>query len=483
MNRRTIASLLGTLLAVLALAMATSVVPAWLYGEMRTVGAFAIACTMTLAAGGALWGWGRGGDPSVGIGRREALVVVSASWVLIGVFGALPYLLDGAVTHPADAFFETVAGFTTTGSTILTDIEGLSYGLHWWRCMTHWLGGMGIVVLFIAIFPQLGVGAKHLFKSEVPGPITEGLKPKIKETASVLWKIYVGLTAIEAVLLWTAGMTPFDAIVHSFSTMATGGFSTKNGSLADFDSATIDGIVTVFMFLAGINFALYFVALRGNLSAIWRDTEFRVYLGLVVVSTVAIMINLGSTYPSLGKSLQYAGFQVVSVITTTGFGTANFDAWPPFSKALLVLLMFSGGMAGSTAGGMKVSRLIVVLKAASNEVYLTFRPQAVRAVRVGRSVMPEAITRSVVGFFVLFLFTFAAATLIMAALGLDVVTASTSVIATLGNIGPGLNRVGSIENFGFIPASGKVVLSVCMILGRLELYTVLVLLVPDFWRR
>jgi trk system potassium uptake protein TrkH len=309
------------------------------------------------------------------------------------------------------------------------------------------------------------------------------LKPKIKETASLLWKIYVGLTALEAVLLWAAGMDVFDAIVHSFSTLATGGSSTRNDSVADFDSAAIDLIITAFMFLAGINFALYYVALRGRLGAIWRDTEFRVYTGLVALATLVIAVNILGIYPNPLQALRYSVFQVVAVVTTTGFGTANFDLWPPLSKLVLVMLMFVGGMAGSTAGGMKVSRLIVVMKASLNEVYRTFRPQAVRSVKIGRNVMPEPITRSILGFFALFLFVFAAATLYMGALGLDVVTAATAVIATLGNIGPGLARVGSIENFAFIPASGKIVLSVCMILGRLELYTVLVLLVPDFWKR
>ena len=481
MNFRTIAKLLGTLLCVLALSMLTALGWTFYYGEAGTTWAFVAAAAVTLAVGGALYVYGRREVGS--ISRREALVVVTASWFLIGIFGGLPYLFDGAFTHPADAFFETVAGFTTTGSTVLTEIEALSYGLHYWRCLTHWLGGMGIIVLFIAIFPQLGVGAKHLFKSEVPGPITEGLKPKIKETASMLWKIYVGLTALEAVLLFVAGMDVFNAVCHAMSTLATGGFSTKNGSVADFDSVAIDLIITAFMFMAGINFGLYFLAIRGRVSALFKDVEFRVYVSVVALATVAIAINILSIHPNPLEALRYAVFQVVAIVTTTGFGTDNFDAWPPFSKMLLVLLMFMGGMAGSTAGGMKVSRLMVVTKAAWIQVYLTFRPAAVKKTKLGRSVMPDPIEKSILGFFVLFIAVFAFGSLFMASLGLDVVTATTSVIATLGNIGPGLARVGSIENFAFIPAVGKVFLSICMILGRLELYTVLVLFLPDFWRR
>ncbi|MDX1547208.1 MAG: TrkH family potassium uptake protein [Rhodothermales bacterium] len=481
MNYRTIAKLLGTLLCVLAVSMLTTLAWTIYYGEAGTTWAFVGAAGVTLAAGAALYLYGRreGGT----ISRREALVVVTLSWFLIGIFGGLPYLFDGAFTNPADAFFETVAGFTTTGSTVLTEIEALSYGAHYWRCLTHWLGGMGIIVLFIAIFPQLGVGAKHLFKSEVPGPITEGLKPKIKETASALWKIYVGLTAAEAVLLYLAGMDVFNAVCHAMSTLATGGFSTKNGSVADFDSVAIDLIITVFMFMAGINFGLYFLAIRGRVSALFKDIEFRVYAGVVGLATVAIAINILSIHPNPLEALRYAVFQVVAVITTTGFGTDNFDAWPPFSKLLMVMLMFMGGMAGSTAGGMKVSRIMVVMKAAWIQVYKTFRPAAVKKVKLGRSVMPEDIEKSIFGFFVLFIAVFAGGSLFMGLLGLDVVTATTSVIATLGNIGPGLARVGSVENFAFIPSVGKVFLSFCMILGRLELYTVLVLFLPDFWRR
>lgn len=481
MNGRTTARLLGILLAVLAVAMATSLGPAYYYDEVATVRALFASVALTLAAAGALYAYGRHADGL--ISRREALVVVAVSWVLIGVFGALPYLFTGALPAFPDAFFETVAGFTTTGSTVLTNIEGLSYGMHWWRTLTHWLGGMGIVVLFIAIFPQLGVGAKHLFKSEVPGPITEGLKPKIKETASALWKIYVGLTLAEAVLLYAAGLSPFDAVTHSFSTLATGGFSTRNASVAAFDSVAVDLIVTVFMFLAGINFGLYFAALRGRWRALVRDPELHVYAALVALATLAIAVNILSVHPNFGQTLRYSVFQVVAVITTTGFGTDNFDAWPPFSKLLLVLLMFVGGMAGSTAGGMKVSRVMVLAKAAAIEVYRTFRPSVVKTVKLGRSTMPDPIVRSIFGFFVLFMAVFAAASLYLAALGLDVLTATTAVIATLGNIGPGLARVGSVENFAFIPASGKLVLSFCMILGRLELYTVLVLFLPAFWKR
>ena len=481
MNLRIISRLLGILLLVLAGTMATSLLWSWHYREIATTIAFIFATAITVASGYALYFVGR--KESGAIGRREALIVVTTGWVLIGIFGALPYMFDGAFSNFADAFFEAVSGFTTTGSTVLTEIESLSYGLHYWRTLTHWLGGMGIVVLFIAIFPQLGVGAKHLFKSEVPGPITEGLKPKIKETASTLWKIYLGLTVAECGLLYWGGMNFFDALCHSFATLATGGFSTKNASVAHFDSVAIDSIIILFMFLAGINFSLYYVFLKGNFTALFKDTEFRVYTALFVITTLAITINILGRHPEFGQALRYAAFQTIAIVTTTGFATDNFDLYPTFSRVLLVALMFVGGCAGSTAGGMKISRYIVIFKAAFIEVYKTFRPQAVKAVKIGHSAMSNDLIKSIYAFFALFLFVFVAGSLFMSTLGLDILTATTSVIATLGNIGPGLAKVGAIENFAFVPTAGKLFLSFCMILGRLELFTVFVLFVPDFWKR
>lgn len=481
MNYKIIARLLGILMIVLALVMTTSIAWTIYFREPKTTLAFVLSSVVTLLFGFGFYYLGR--RELGAIGRREALLVVTVSWFLTGLFGAIPYMLDGAFTNFADAFFETVSGFTTTGSTVLTNIESLSHGLHYWRTLTHWLGGMGIIVLFIAIFPQLGVGAKHLFKSEVPGPITEGLKPKIKETASTLWKIYLGLTVAECGLLYFAGMDFFDSLCHSFATLATGGYSTKNASIAHYNSATIDLIITVFMFFAGINFALYYLFLKGNFTALFKDKEFHVYVTIVAAATLVIALDILAIHPNILDALRYAVFQVVAIVTTTGFGTDNFDAYPHFSKLLLVTLMFVGGSAGSTAGGMKISRLMVVSKAAFIEIYTAFRPQAVRAVKIGRSVMSDDVVKSIFGFFTIFIFVFVFGSLFMGLLGLDIVTATTSVVATLANIGPGLAKVGSIENFAFIPTAGKIFLSLCMILGRLELYTVLVLMVPDFWKR
>lgn len=492
MNYRRIAQNLGKLLLLLAGCMATTllwtlgIIPG--YHEPTTTTAFLISAGLTATCGGGLLLWSRheGGGTIL---RSEAILMVALAWVLLGVFGGIPYLFDGAFTNPADAYFEAISGFTTTGSTVMVEIAGQSRGLHWWRSLTHWLGGLGIVVLFVALFPQLGVGGKFLFKSEVPGPITEGLKPKIRQTGMILWIIYTLFTVTEFLILWfVCDMSVHDAACHAFATMATGGFSTQNGSIADFDSALVDYVITVFMIFAGINFGLYYSVWRGRWRDLFRDRELQVYLLVIGVATAIITLDIYQTAPlekhgTLIESFRYSIFQVVGVITTTGFGTDNFDVYPPLSKLLLVMLMFVGGMAGSTAGGMKIIRFIVVFKAIYVEVYRVFRPQVVMATRVGRAVIPPETTSAILGFFAIGILTFAGASLYMSFLGLDIVTATTSVAATLFNIGPGLAKVGSIENFAFIPTSGKVLLSFCMILGRLEFLTILVLMLPEFWRR
>lgn len=486
MNYRRISRLMGILLVVLAVAMASAIPWAWYYGELATIQTFVVSALITALIGAGAW-WAGHHDTGT-ILRGEAIFIVAMSWILLGFFGGLPYIIEGTFTNPADAYFEAISGFTTTGSTVMTEISVHSRGLHWWRGLTQWLGGMGIIVLFVAIFPQLGVGGKFLFQSEVPGPITEGLKPKIKSTAATLWWIYVGLTVALGLLLKLQGMTWHDAFTHALTTMPTGGYSTQDGSVADFASASIDYTITFFMLLAGINFGLYYEIIRGRIKNFLRDRELWVYLSIIGIVATLITINLyGASgqehHQTIGESFRYAIFQTLAIITTTGYGTDNFDLYPPLSQLILVMLMFVGGMAASTAGGMKIFRFIVVIKAIYAEIYKTFRPQSVMAVRVGRTVIPRDTVMAILGFFALGIITFALASVYLAALGLDIVTATTAVAATLFNIGPGLARVGSIENFGFIPTSGKALLSFCMILGRLEFMTILVLLLPQFWKR
>lgn len=480
--------------------MATSLI--WAVGDgASTVYAFLASIAITAGVGGVGWLLGRGAGQT--IARRDALFIVGIAWLLLGVFGGLPYLFDGAFTSPADAYFETVSGFTTTGSTVLTNIEGLSDALHWWRGMTHWLGGMGIIVLFVAIFPHLGVGAKMLFKSEVPGPITEGLKPKIRETSAALWKIYFALTMVLAIVLYIIGPSAEDcvrrglspnaemdwhnAFVHAFATLATGGFSTLNNSVAGFQSVSIDLVITGFMLIAGVNFSLYYAALRKGSLTPFKDTELKVYLSIIAVATVVVALDVYLTTPaakheSLAECFRYAVFQVVGVITTTGFGTDDFNIYPSLSKILLVCLMFVGGMAGSTAGGMKVLRFVVIFRVIWQQIRHVLHPAMVQVVKVNNRRISNTVALGAISFFALGIFVFVGASLYMASLGLDMATSMTSVAATLFNIGPGLSQVGPIESFAFLPASAKLVLSFCMILGRLEFYAIIVLFVPEFWR-
>jgi trk system potassium uptake protein TrkH len=506
MNLGHVSRQVGILLMLLAGAMSTSLPVAWLCGDPASAYlTFGASSGLTLVAGALFWWLGR--KASGTLFRREALAIVGVSWLLIGFFGGLPYVFEGALPNFVDAYFETVSGFSTTGSTVLTNIEGLTEALHWWRTMTHWLGGIGIVVIFVAIFPQLGVGGKLLFKTEVPGPITEGLRPKIRETSLALFWIYLAFTLILAGLLYVVGpdeaealargrpnaeMDWHNAFAHSFATMGTGGFSTLNDSVAGFDSVAVDLLLTLFMFLAGVNFGLYYVALQSGWRVALRDRELWMYAGVILAATVVVTANIwGSGDPGsahalkhegLWPSARYAAFQVVSVVTTTGFGTDNFELYPPLGKLVLVFLMFLGGMAGSTAGGMKMFRFLVMFKAIGQQVLQVFRPAQVQVVRINRKAMRAEVVQSILSFLLLGLVIFTLASLYMAWLGLDVVSATTSVAATLFNVGPGLAKVGSVENFAFIPTSGKVVLSLCMVMGRLEFYSILVLLVPAFWR-
>ena len=482
MGLRVIARLLGMLVGVLGFSMLLCLGWPLYYGEWPTLLALGGATAVTLAGGGALFVWGRGSRRT--IYRREALAVVGLGWLLIGAFGALPYLLTGTCTGFADAYFEATSGFTTTGATVLGDLSSVSHGVLFWRMLTHWLGGMGIIVLFTALFAHLGVGAKQLFRSETPGPITENLRPTIKESALTMWKIYSSLTAVLVVLLMLCGMGPFDAVCHAFATLATGGYSTHDQSVGYFNSLAVEMVLLVFMFIAGVNFTLYYQALRGNWRSLARNREFHVYAGTIALVSLVIAVDTYALHgENLGQSLRHASFQTVSIITTTGFGTDDFDTYPTLSKMTLVCLMFVGGCAGSTAGGMKVSRLMVLCKIAYQEIYRAFRPQAQMSVRIGRSVVGPEIARSILVFAFMFFVFFAGGSLFMSALGLDLTAATTSVIACLGNIGPGLGAVGPTRNYADLPDAGKLFLSLCMLLGRLELTTLLVLLLPSFWKR
>lgn len=472
--------ILGALLVCLSLALLTPL-PFAFYEQQETVTAFILSSAICLTTGLALIKIFKNKKE---LSVREGFAVVTFGWLTFAVFGALPYLLSGAISSPLDAIFETMSGFTTTGSTILTDIESLPRSILFWRSLTHWIGGMGIIVLSLAILPMLGVGGMQLFQAEVPGPTADRLKPRIQDTAKLLWGVYVIFTALETLLLMAGNMSFYDAICHSFATLATGGFSTRNASIAAYDSAYIDWVITLFMFLAGVNFSLHYYALKGRIGEYFRNEEFRFYL-LISCGAVAILMwmNQGTVYDSVVDNLRYSAFQTASILTTTGFATADFELWPVVTQYILLFLMFIGGCTGSTGGGMKVARILLLFKHGTVQLYHLIHPRAIRLVKLGNNPVDQEVMQSILGFFALFVAVFVSASFLMAASGMDLVSGAAAVIATLGNIGPGLGSVGPVDNFAHISAFGKSVLILCMLLGRLELFTVLVLFLPSFWRK
>ena len=471
----------GLILLCVGLCMFLPLACGWYYDDTSVAPLFLSLCVTVLAGAFLMFAFKRP-KPLV-INHREGMVIVSLGWAACAFFGALPFALGGFPSF-TDAFFESVSGFTTTGASILTNIEALPKGLLFWRSLTHWLGGMGIIVLTIAILPFLGVGGMQLYKAEVPGPVADKLQPRIKDTAMSLWKVYVLFTVIQVVLLMFGGMDLFESICHSFGTMATGGFSTRNTSIAAYDSAYIDGVITFFMLVAGVNFALHFQLFRGRPLAVWRDPEFRFFVILVLVLTVVVTVSIqGSSYPSWFEALRFGSFQVASILTTTGYATADYELWLPLSQGVLLLCMFIGGCAGSTAGGIKCMRVMLLFKHAYRELFRLVHPRAVLPLKFGPKLVKEEVLTSIWGFFVLFIVLFVLSALALAAMGVDVLTSFAAVVACIGNIGPGLGEVGPVDNYAAIPTLGKWVLSFCMLLGRLEIYTVLVLFVPEFWRK
>jgi len=420
------------------------------------------------------------------ITRREGFAAVVLSWMTLVFFGALPFWLSGSMATLADAVFESASGFSTTGATILTDIEALPHAHLFQRSLSHWIGGMGIIVLSVAILPELAVGGMQLFSAESSGIDTDKLSPRIVSTARRLWQVYVAMTVVLVVLLLFGHMNFFDAVTHAFGTVATGGFSTHNASIAAFDSLYIESVTVIFMLAAGISFALLFrFIIRRQPGPLLRSEEVRMYLGIFVLFALAITVNLllTGTYPDMFSAARAAIFQTATIITTTGFGTANFDAWPDFSRYLLVLLMVMGGCAGSTAGGIKAIRLLLVYRHAIVELKKLIHPSLVQPVTVARRGVRDSTLQGILGFLLLYIITTAVATGLVLATGVDLITGTTAVIAAMNSIGPGLGLVGPASNYAALPESCKWILSACMLVGRLEIYTVFVLFTPGFWRR
>jgi trk system potassium uptake protein TrkH len=417
------------------------------------------------------------------IGKRDGYIIVSMTWIVISLFGTLPFLISGTIPSFTDAFFETMSGFTTTGASILTDIESLPRGILFWRSMTHWIGGMGIIVLSVAILPALGIGGMQLYAAEMPGPTKDKLHPRITQTAKRLWGIYVLFTIVETVLLMTGGMDIFDALCHTFGTLATGGFSTQNTSIAGY-SPYIQYVIIIFMILAGTNFTLHYMALNGRIRRVFKNEEFRYYIILIAITGLVITLGLAlSSDLAFSEAFRKSLFQVVSILTTTGYVTDDYTLWPVAMWFIIFLLMFIGGMAGSTGGGVKIVRHLLLFKNSALELKRVIHSHAIIPVRLSGKIVPQDIIYKIMAFFLIYFIIFGIGSLVMTFLGLDFRTAIGSTIATLGNIGPGLGDVGPVGNYASMPVFGKWFLSFLMLLGRLELFTVLILLSPSFWRK
>jgi len=471
--------MLGKLLIFVGLSMFLPLLVALYYREMDAV-SFLVSMGLTVSIGKIMQ---RFSFSQQEIRHREGFAIVTLGWILISIFGSIPFMLSGVFDNFIDAFFESVSGFTTTGATVIMSLESLSHSILFWRSLSHWLGGMGIIVMSIAILPELA-GSMQLFKAEVPGPVHDRLRPRIKETAKTLWVIYLLLTVSQIILLFVNDVPLFEAVIHSFGTVSTGGFSSRTLSVRAYDSLIIDGIMVFFMFLAGTNFTLHYQVLRGNIKALFNNKEFRFYVFLVTTAIILITINLRlQVYKTIVESIRYAAFQTLSIISTAGFATVNYDIWPPFSRGILLVLMFIGGSAGSTAGGIKVIRIYALMKKGFQELYKLIHPRAVTSLKIGNRAVSEEVSTSILGFFFLYIIVFVVAAITLTSFGIDIVSSISAVAATLGNIGPGLGLIGPLKTYVPLPITGKLLLSFCMLLGRLEIYTVLVFMLSGFWRK
>ncbi|MBE0571748.1 MAG: TrkH family potassium uptake protein [Ignavibacteriaceae bacterium] len=418
------------------------------------------------------------------LGKREGYLIVTLGWFVMAIFGALPFLLHGSISNYSDAFFETMSGFTTTGATILDDIEVLPPGLLFWRSLTQWLGGMGIIVLSLAILPLLGIGGMQLFTAEVPGVTKDKIHPRVKETAKRLWGIYVILTAAETLLLMVGGLNFFDAINHSFTTMATGGFSTKNASIAYYTSPYVQYIFILFMFFAGMNFTLHYLSFHGKFSYFKQNTEFKYYLGFTIAATLfVVIIHLPHVDFHYEEAIRQSLFHVVSLTTTTGYVTSDFENWAPYSRMIFFVLLFIGGCAGSTGGGIKFVRHIVLFKNSWAELKRLIHPRAIIPVKFNGKTVSSEVISNVQAFFIFYILVFVLGSIIISLLGVEFVTAIGATATCVGNIGPGIGTVGPVSNFAHLPEIVKWILSLFMVVGRLELFTVLILLSPAFWKK
>ncbi len=469
--------LIGVILRVFgAIFLAPLLVALW-YGERNDAVGFVVAAITAAVFGEAMR---RAGPLLDDLRQVEGLSVVAGTWLVVAQVGAIPYYWAGL--GPIDALFESMSGLTTTGATVFRDFSAFGHAVYFWRSLSQWLGGMGVIALFVAILPRLSIGGRQLFFAEAPGPRDEKLTPQIRKTAAALWRVYIGLTLMEFVLLLAAGMTTFDAACHALTTLAAGGFSPHPLSIMGYESPLIEWIIIVFMFLAGANFALQYRVLRGQPRAVQKDEELHVYGMVVLVAGLAIAFAVWSSVGDIVTAIRLGLFQAISIVTTTGYASVDFDLWSDQAKGVLLVLMFVGGSAGSAAGGPKIVRHILIARYTAQELKRTLHPHAVLPVKLGGRVVPDDVMRGVLVFFLFYLLVFGVCTTIVILLGADLVTAVTATIATLGNIGPGFNLVGPMANYADLHPISKIVLTLAMWVGRLEVLTVLALLRPEVWQ-
>lgn len=482
LNKKAISKILCAVMAVIGISLLLPCCVSLIYKEYSEAAIFAYCAVPTLIIGLLGIRFLPKQDNSV-IRMRDGFFIVASTWFVMSFIGCLPFVFSGSIPNMADAFFETVSGFTTTGSTILNDIESLPRGILFWRSFTHWLGGMGVLVLTVALLPMLGIGGQKIMRAETTGPTMDKISGTINEGARGLYYVYVAFTLMEILLLGICGMSLFDAATHTFGTVGTGGFSTYGNSIAHFNSLPIEMIIAVFMVLAGVNFSLYYTAITKRSLSVFRDPEFRAYIYIVFGSTVfvSVMLTLSKTYKSFGESLRMSFFQVASIVSSTGFATTDFELWPSVCKLIILILMFVGACAGSTAGGLKVIRVILLGKLVKRNIQKRLSPRTVKTIKLGGKEVTEDTLNGVAAHTTLFLALLVLGTFIISLTGVDNITSFTSVLTCLSNIGPGFNLVGPSCNFSFYPGAIKLLLSVYMIAGRLEMFTVVLMFTRDFW--
>ena len=478
MNYRMIARILGMVLLILAALLLLPLIAGLCYGE--NVLNFAV----TIAAAAALGGIFMLFKPkNRDIYAREGFTAVGLSWILMSLIGALPFVISGDIPSYVDALFETVSGFTTTGSTLLTDVEAMSRGCMFWRMFTHWIGGMGVLVFIMAVLPMSGEHSMHIMRAEIPGPVVGKLVPRARKTAAILYLIYMSMTAVEMILLLCGGMSFYDALLHAFATAGTGGFSTRGAGIAAFDSLYIEVVISVFMLLFAVNFNLYFLLLMGRVRDVLKNQELRCFGVCVAFSMLTVAWNISGQYGGFAEALRYSSFTVASLVSSTGFGTADFTQWPQFTQWVLLMLMFVGACAGSTGGGLKVSRFIMLVKSAASDVRRMIHPRRVTRIQLDGSRVESGTLKAVYTYFLIYVLIIVAGTMVVSLDGYDMTTNFTAALACISNIGPGMGQIGPASCFNIFSTPVKMVLAVIMLFGRLELHPILVFFAPTTWRK